>query len=118
MTTRAESMADIERLLLEEMKDDYVGLWEIARLVSALGTKDPADVRETTLRVVEDMVMEGLIRPGVATDKGDFEPWPTDPGRSILAITEEWERLGRTPTVGDIAWFDLTDWGERVASTN
>src|SRR5215211_8062228 len=103
-------MADIERLLLEEMKEDYVGLWELVRLVSELDAEDPASIRETTLQIVEDMVMQGLIRPGVATAQGGFEPWPTDPGRSLLTISEELERLGRTPMVGDIAWFDLTDW--------
>jgi hypothetical protein len=118
MTLAAGKAERLERELLEEMKDDYVGLWEIARLVrSELGLEDPEAIREDTLHIIEQMLMRGWIRPGVATDTGDFEAWDTDPGKALLAIREDWDRLGRTPTVGDIAWFDLTEWGERVAST-
>jgi hypothetical protein len=118
MTLAAGKAERLERELLEEMKDDYVGLWEIVRLVrSELGLEDPAAIREDTLHIIEQMLMQGWIRPGVATDAGDFEAWETDPGRALLTIGEDWDRLGRMPTVGDIAWFDLTEWGERVAST-
>jgi hypothetical protein len=119
MTERVKDRAELEREILEEMKDDYLGLWEIARLVrTELGFEDESAASETTLQIIKDMLMQGLIRPGVATDDGGFEPWSTSPGRSAMMIYDGWERLGRPPTVGDIAWFDLTDWGERVASTS
>jgi hypothetical protein len=117
MTVRIESVADLERLLLEEMQDDYVGLWEIARLVrTELGFENETGIFETTLRVVEDMVLEGLICPGVATAGGRFESWPVDPEQALHTINTAWEELGRTPRVGEIAWFDLTDRGEKVTS--
>ena len=76
MTMRVRDMADLEREVLEEMKDDYVGLWEIARLVGTeLGTEDEPTIRENTLHIVENMMMYGLIRPGIAKDDGEFEPW-------------------------------------------
>jgi hypothetical protein len=118
MTMRVRDMADLEREVLEEMKDDYVGLWEIARLVGAeLDTEDEPTIRDNTLHVVENMIMHGLIRPGAAKDNGEFEPWAEDPGRAILRIDAEWEDLGRMPGLGEGAWFDLTDYGERVAAT-
>jgi hypothetical protein len=118
MTPRVKDRAALEREILEEMKDDYLGLWEIARLVSTeLGFEDnETAVYETTLQILESMIMEDLIRPGVPTDDGEFKPWTTGPGRSMRTISEEWAQLGRMPTVGDVAWFDLTDWGEKVAS--
>ena len=117
MTLAAGRAERLERELLEEMKEDYVGLWEIACLVrSELGAEDPETIRKDTLHIIEQMLMQGWIRPGTATEMGGFEAWETDPGRALMAISEDWDRLGRTPTVGDIAWFDLTEWGERVAS--
>jgi hypothetical protein len=68
--------------------------------------------------VVENMIMHGLIRPGFAKDDGKFEPWTEDAGPPLLRISEEWEKLGRTPTLGDLAWFDLTDYGEKVATAS
>ena len=119
MTFAADRAERLEHELLVEMKDDYVGVWEIARLVrSELGVDDPIGIREITLQVSEEMLMHGWIRPGVATKSGEFEPWDTNPGTTLATIVEDWEKLGRTPTVGDIAWFDLTEWGERVASTS
>jgi hypothetical protein len=118
MTPRIKGRDELQREILQEMKDDYVGLWEIAYLVSTeLGFEDEDAIYETTIAMIEDMLMQELIRPGVATDKGDFEPWQEDPVSSLRIITEMWQGLGRTPTVGDIAWFDLTDRGEKVAST-
>jgi hypothetical protein len=120
MTERVKDRAELEREILEEMKDDYLGLWEIVRLVSTeLGYEDDLAASETTLQIIQDMLIEGLIRPGVATADGGFEPWPTDsPGRWAMTISEEWARRREAPTVGDVAWFDLTDWGESVASTS
>jgi hypothetical protein len=118
MTLTTDKAERLERELLEEMKDDYVGLWEIARLVrSELELEDPEAIRDDTLHIIEQMLMQGWIRPGIATDAGDFEAWDTAPGKTLLAIRAGWDKLGRIPTVGDIAWFDLTDRGERVAST-
>jgi hypothetical protein len=118
MTTRVRDMADLEREVLEEMRSDYIGLWEIARLVSAeIGSEDEPAIREYTLQVVENMMMYGLIRPGVAQDTGGFEPWTEDTGRALLRISQEWEDLGHVPEVGDVAWFDLTERGEKVAAS-
>ncbi len=112
-TRKAE---DLERIILEELTDDYLGVWEVARLArDELGTEDEALVREGAMSVIETMLMHGLIRPGLAKSDGRFEGWELDPGRAVLRIREEWERLGRTPTLGEIAWFDLTDYGEKVA---
>ena len=119
MTFAADRAERLEHELLEEMKEDYVGLWEIARLVrSELGVEDPAEVRELTLKVIEEMLMHGWIRPGYATHDGEFEAWEVDPGTALHRIDGGWEGIDPIPTVGDIAWFDLTEWGERVASTS
>jgi hypothetical protein len=120
MTMRIRDMEDLRREILEELKEDYMGLWEVARLVGAeLATDDEAAIHENTLQIVESMLMHGLIRPGAPTDEGDFLPWAEaeNPGKALLRISEEWERLGRLPSLGDITWFDLTDFGERYAAS-
>ncbi len=117
MATLSTAKAErLERMILEELTDDYLGMWEVAQLVrDELGTEDDAEVRESTIGVLETMLMHGLIRPGLARSDGRFEAWALDPGRAALRISEEWERLGRMPTLGEIAWLDLTDYGEKVA---
>jgi hypothetical protein len=118
MTMRIDGVEDLEQLLLQEMKDDYVGLWEIAQLVrTELGYEHEAGIYETTLQVIRDMLMQELIRPGVPTEDGGFKPWPTDPENALVTISQKWAQLGRPLTVGDIAWFDLTEGADRVAST-
>jgi hypothetical protein len=117
MATLSTSKAEgLERMILEELIEDYLGLWEVARLVrEELETEDEASVRESAMRVIETMLMHGLIRPGLARSDGGFEAWELDTGSAALRIGEEWERLGRMPALGEIAWFDLTNYGEKVA---
>ena len=111
--TKAE---ELEREILEELTDDYLGMWEIVRLVrDKLGTEDAAAVRESTMRLIETMLMHGLIRPGLARNDGTFDAWDLDPGRASAEIEHRWEELGRMPSLGEIAWFDLTPYGEKVA---
>jgi hypothetical protein len=120
MTERVRDMEDLQREILEELQEDYIGLWEVARLVGAeLDTDEEAVIHENTLHLVESMLMHGLIRPGAPTVEGDFLPWDEaeNPGKSLLRISQEWERLGRLPSLGDITWFDLTDFGERYAAS-
>jgi hypothetical protein len=115
-TLSTDKSEALERMILEELTDDYLGMWEVAQLVrDELGTEDDTELREHTLSVLETMLMHGLIRPGLATSDGRFDAWELDPGRAALRISDEWERLGRMPTLGDIAWLDLTDYGEKVA---
>jgi hypothetical protein len=117
MTTLSTDKSEgLERMILEELTDDYLGMWEVAQLVrDELGTEDAIEVREYALGVLETMLMHGLIRPGLARSDGRFDAWELDPGRAALRISDEWKRLGRMPTLGDIAWLDLTDYGEKVA---
>ncbi len=117
MPTLSQSRAKLKRELLTELQDDYVGLWEVTRLVGdALGTSDAAVIQDITERVLFDMLMAGLIRPGLAKDDGSFEPWSLEPERAALRITKELREVGGTPRLGEIAWFDLTPRGERVAA--
>ena len=117
MATLSTSKAEgLERIILQELTDDYLGMWDVAQLArDELETEDDRVIFESTISVLETMLMHGLIRPGRARSDGRFEAWELDPGRAALRIREEWKRLGRIPTLGEIAWFDLTDHGEKVA---
>lgn len=104
----------LRREILAELADDYVGLWEVAWMVATeLGSEDAAAVRENTMRLVEGMLLRGLIRPGLAREDGGFDPWPTGPEDFVLALKERWDAVGgRLPTLGEIAWFDSTPRGQ------
>lgn len=119
MSTLPESITErLQREVLAELEDDYVGVWEIAHLAEEeLGTTDPGEIQELVREVVSNMLMHGWIEPGYATDEGGFEPWPEEaPGRTALKISEELEALGRRPALGDVVWFNLTSYGEKVAA--
>jgi hypothetical protein len=117
MATLSTSKAEgLERIILRELTDDYLGMWDVAQLArDELETEDDTIFFESTMSVIETMLGQGLIRPGLARSDGRFEAWELAPGRAALRIREEWELLGRIPTLGEIAWFDLTDYGEKVA---
>lgn len=102
----------LRREILAELADDYVGLWDVARMVTEeVGDEDLAAVRESTMRLVEGMLLLGLIRCGVAKDDGGFDPWPTGPEDPVQVLNERWDEIERVPTLGDIAWFDSTPRG-------
>lgn len=119
MTTLSTSKAEeLERRILEELADDYLGMWEVVGLVrDGLGsaTGDASSVRESTMALLETMLMHGLVRPGLARGEGTFDPWDSGPGPALMEIERRWDELGREPVLGEIAWFDLTDYGEKVA---
>jgi hypothetical protein len=108
MTTQAQGMGqDLATAILQELEDDYVGAWDVARMAGAsLGTEDPTEIREAALPVLEQMLMHGEIRAGVATADGGFDPWDEDPGHASFIVSERWNSLGRTPGLGEVAWFD------------
>ena len=117
-TLTAGKSEKLQRELLAELADDYVGLWDVARMVAEeLGVEDAAAVREGTMRLVEGMLLLGLVRPGLARDDGGFEPWPTHPRASVSALNERWDGIERPLTLGDVPWVDLTPWGEKLPRT-
>ncbi|CAN5652546.1 MAG: hypothetical protein M3494_06800 [Actinomycetota bacterium] len=107
---------EVERVFLEDLSEDYEGVWTLADRVSgALGIEDPAAVREVSLRLIHEWLASDRILPGVP--KGDspgFEPWPERREEAAVKLAAEWREVGRFPLLGEIAWFSLTPEGGKL----
>lgn len=98
--------------------DDYEGLWVLADLVGdELDIEDAQQVREMTMGILADLLTHEWVRIGTLSGRdGRFKPWSMDVVEALEYIATEWEKLGRLPTIGEIAWFDITKKGERHVS--
>ena len=116
--TKTATTKGIELLrqeLLEDLTDDYVGIWDIARRVERKWSiEDGSEVRATAMTLLSDLIEDGLIVPGLARNDGGFDVWELGPEEAVDGIRREWRELGRLPSLGDIAWFDITPKGERL----
>jgi len=108
----------IQRELLLEGLDDYVGLWEVARdLRRFLGELPPEKIRELAMMKLRPLLQEGLILPGFPAEGGEFAAWDCDVDEAIDRINAEWRQLGRDPNVWEICWFKNTEKGDALART-
>lgn len=105
--------ARLEKELLEESSEDYLGLWEFVwHLREELGIKDPDKRREIAMTMVRDLLGERLMRAGVPGSRTRFDAWPLSADESIERIEREWDKLNGEPNIGDVAWFDITERGK------
>lgn len=111
----ASTLDTVERTFFEDLTEDYAGIWELSDMVaSALETNEVAAVRETTMKLVRDWILEGYIRPGVPLGfDSSFAPWSIPSAEAARHIAEEYRHLGRHPGLGEITWFDITPTGEK-----
>jgi hypothetical protein len=103
MTVRPEDR--IEEMLKAELilsaEEDYADLASYAREVA----------REHTCRLIAELLENGYIRAGIPTAEGEFEAWDEDLVEVVAHIDGQWRRLGRTPELGEIVWFEATGEG-------
>ena len=103
---------EIKDQLLLEALDDWVGLWDVLGYFEDL----PESARKrSTLAAVDEMLRSGWFEAGFPTLDGTFEAWPLSVDASLRRISDEWAELGKDPSLGDIAWFNLTPLGEANA---
>lgn len=103
-------MVDLDALkqdALAECEEDHVGLWSIVWTVRRhLPQADSRQVRQTTMKLLEDLLREGSIEAGTPSPNGrDFKSWNLPAEAVIERIDAEWDRLGREPNIGEIVWF-------------
>ena len=90
-----------------EVRDDWVGLWEIVGSLEKLAA-DQVTLLDQTIEVVRALLERGFVAGNLTRSAPGFEPWPDQrPDAIIQRIRSEWLALGRIPTIGDIAYFDL-----------
>jgi hypothetical protein len=94
--------------ILDECDDDHVGLWSVVRDVrNALGNAPPAEIKSTTLELLRFLLHRRLIEAGFPALNGrGFEPRTGSPDETIKTIDDEWNKLGRDPSGGEIAWLN------------
>ena len=108
----------IQRDLLVEGLEDYVGLWQVAKQVHRLFGSLPAErVRDIALDRLRPLLLEGLIEPGLPAEGGGFSAWGGDAGAALDRIETEWRGLGTDPNIWDICWFKNTEKGNALART-
>lgn len=103
---------ELEQKLMDELEDDYVGLWSIFRDVREAHPTSPADlVKRLTLALLEKWLNSGQIEVGSFDPPGGerFVCWSLRPAETIERIRREWDALGRDPDIGEIAWFTKTE---------
>ncbi len=109
-------MNDVQEQVLIELLDDWVGLWEIARMLQ--GVSPPASWeqrRSDAVRLIESLLTKGYIRAGDLTAGGVFVPWDMPAKAIAQKIDAQWRALGRDPDIGELCWFASTPAGVRMA---
>ncbi len=105
--------------LLEECRVDHVGLWElISAAYHDLGLTSPGAIRAATMRLARSLLVDRGVRAGFPSRDGrGFLPWNLQPDEALRRIDEEWDALGREPTIGDIVWFTTPDGADSASYT-
>lgn len=111
-------LQDIHKDILTECADDDVGLWSIIWRVNqgpyASDAKLPEWVRQKTIQIVRDLLQDQLVEAGNPNGP-KFQQLSSSVNETIAFIEREWDRLGKTPNIGDICWFRATRAGEKLA---
>jgi hypothetical protein len=112
---RARSAGKVEELkreLILSAEEDYIDLSAIAYEVeSTLKVRGKDAIRNETIRILAELLEDGYIRAGIPTAGGGFNEWDENLVEVVAHIDGEWRRLGRTPELGEIVWFEATDKG-------
>ncbi|MGI0034425.1 MAG: hypothetical protein ACRD98_00960 [Nitrososphaera sp.] len=108
----------IQRNVLIEGLDDYVGLWELAGHVrDVYGPLSNDTVREMVLGYLQPLISDKLIEAGFPKKDGTFSYWSLNPEATIERISVNWQQLDRDPNLGEIVWFKNTKRGDTLART-
>ncbi len=96
---------DLEKMVLQACREDYVGLWELVRIVER--ELPGVDLVTSTMNLIRKLLSEGLIRAGEPTSDGrGFLAWEGGVEETLSRIEFEWRRLRRKPTLGEVVWFE------------
>jgi len=87
-----------------ELDDDYVGLWKLPWHIR----HDWPSASDEQVLALASSVLESLVSGGAALgdldgETGSFEPWPSH--LQVETAIEFWQRLGRDPNIGEVAWL-------------
>lgn len=110
-------LQEMHKEILGLCADDDTGLWLIIKRVSkdAYSISSVPDwVRQKTLTLIRDLLQGQLIEAGNPNGP-KFQSLFSSVPETITYIETEWDKLGKTPNIGDICWFRATPAGEQLA---
>jgi hypothetical protein len=100
---------EFKKQLLDECERDEVGLWFIIRrLRDELGMNDQGQIRQSTLKMVRELLETGDVVAGDHASANSGLPawkivsWDGSIDDVLARIDREWDRLGREPNIGEI----------------
>ena len=104
---------DARAELLWSGTDDWVSLAEAADIVRNDRSVAPATLKAETLRVVADLLDDGLVRVGEVS--GGFRPWGLDNRDTIEEIDRRWSEPYEDIAPADGIWLANTPEGDALA---
>lgn len=108
-------LTPLHRLALLSCVDDYTGIWEFALDVQQQYPEaNRSQIQSETLVLIRDLLEAGYIIAGDLKDNVGVIPWPSPVEETIRRIKQEWDSLGREPTIWEIVWFDSTAAGDQA----
>lgn len=107
-----ETNAEVQKLLerfSNEAEEDYIGLWEVVSAIElspSLLELVGGDLRRAVLDFVQEMLGDGFVAVDLRPE-GKCAPWADQrPAEVVQRLEQGWAALGRTPNIGELAWFN------------
>jgi hypothetical protein len=102
-----------------EAAEDYIGLWQIVDAIkskASLIEGIDGDLRSAVTGFVYQMLQHGFVAVDL-TLGGGCTPWADQRSTKVIQRIEDgWSKLGRDPTIGELAWFDKPNRTKLVSS--
>lgn len=97
---------------------DWVNVSEVISVAKFTGgAQSEEEIRETSLTLIRDVVLQGLMEIGdLPRKQRRLELWPMTPQECLDRVDREWHDLGRNPSLGEICWLQNTDKGQARGS--
>ena len=107
----ASIRSTLRQHILNECRDDEVGLWSVFWTAQYLMPHADDDlVHRLSLDVLQELMTDGLIMAGVPKPDGQgFERWDLSVPETMDRIAREMDELGHPPNIGDVVWFTAPD---------
>lgn len=102
------TLEEIQAQFLREAKEDYIGLWEIVKVIrEEAQVSDLEEMRTMTISVVR-YLLEAGCRPGQSPYKaGGFQLWPEmNQDQIIFRVISDLDNTGDDPGFFE-TWFSL-----------
>lgn len=94
--------------------EDSIDLFFIAAFVREFyGYKDLEIVKKTTLKVIERLLEEKVVRAGDLLKGNNFVVWNEQINQIIIQIKRKWEGLERKLHPQEIVWLEITEKGRK-----